>query len=142
MTRRPSGLIPLTVAVAAVTAGAISGCSASNSPPTTATAAPPTATTLMRPQPDRPGPRVQVDGQVAWRTAHIGCAQMVTASGQYLRLIGQLATDRERAALGSGPRSEYLRITGFVPQRSNVGETVCGSGIPFSLEKVDPIHSQ
>ena len=59
-----------------------------------------------------------------------------------VRLIGQLATDRERAALGSGPRSEHLRVTGFVPQRDLVGETVCGSGIPFKLEKVEPIHSR
>jgi hypothetical protein len=141
VTRRPDGL-PLVAIVAAITVGTVTACSATspNSPPPTAASSPPTAAHLMQPQPDRPGPLVQVDGQVTWRTTHIGCAEMITAGGQHLRLIGQLATDRERTALGSGPRSEHLRVTGFVPQRDLVGETVCGSGIPFKLEKVEPIH--
>ncbi|MFI5591254.1 hypothetical protein ACIA5G_39810 [Amycolatopsis sp. NPDC051758] len=74
---------------------------------------------------------------VTWRTAHIGCAEMVTANNQHLRLIGQVATDHERATLGAGPRSERLRVTGFVPQRDKVGATVCGSGIPFVLERIE-----
>jgi hypothetical protein len=130
----------LTVAAVAIIAGAVSGCSvsSSNPPPPAPSSEPPAAATLMQPQPDRPGPLVQVDGQVSWRTIHVGCAEMLTAAGQHLRLIGQLATDRERAALGSGPRSEHLRVTGFVPQRDKVGETVCSSGIPFKVERVEP----
>src|SRR4051812_42323757 len=138
MRRRTHGP-PLTAAFATTVAiTTLAGCSGASSPaPPSSDSPPTTATALPQPQPDRAGSRVQVEGLVTWRTAHIGCAEMVTANGQRLRLVGQLATDRERAALGAGPRSERLRVAGFVPQRNKVGDTVCGSGIPFVLETIE-----
>ncbi|HET6285816.1 MAG TPA: hypothetical protein VFG15_03565 [Amycolatopsis sp.] len=100
---------------------------------------PPPTTKWVNPAPtDRPGPQIVVDGTATWRTAHVGCAEMVTDYGQKLRLVGQVATDHERAVFEGGPAQEHVRITGYTFDPL-ANATVCGSGIPFVTEKVEPI---
>ncbi|UUV32053.1 hypothetical protein NQK81_00995 [Amycolatopsis roodepoortensis] len=98
---------------------------------------PPPTTGWVNPAPaDRPGPQIVVDGTATWRTDHIGCAEMVTDHGQKLRLVGQVATDHERAVFEGAPAQERVRITGYTFDPL-ANATVCGSGIPFVAEKVE-----
>lgn len=92
---------------------------------------------VTAPAPDVPPPQITVEGTVSWRTDHVGCAEMVTNRGQILRLVGQVATDHERAVFGGSPSNEYVRITGHAFDALK-NATVCGSGIPFVVEKVEP----
>ncbi|SEP54502.1 hypothetical protein SAMN04489732_1514 [Amycolatopsis saalfeldensis] len=122
----------------AFTAMTLAACSpGSPSPPPSRPPAP--TASVNTPPPDQRGPEVTVEGTVAWRTDHVGCAEMVTTAGQQLRITGQMATDRERAVFGGAAPSERVRITGyaFVPLNS---ATPCGGGLPFVAEKVEPVH--
>ncbi|OXM44269.1 hypothetical protein CFP71_40665 [Amycolatopsis thailandensis] len=118
----------LTLAAAAAT---VAACGGGPSPPHT-------ITSWVEPAPaEQKGPQVVIDGTATWRTDHVGCAAMVTDHGQTLRLVGQVATDHERAVFEGGPAQERVRITGYTLDPLG-SATVCGSGIPFVAEKVEP----
>ncbi|RSM80582.1 hypothetical protein DL991_10755 [Amycolatopsis sp. WAC 01375] len=122
-------LVPL-LAAAAATLTACSGDPPSPHPV-------PTAGWVTLAPPEQPGPRIVIEGTVTWRTDHVGCAEMVTDHGQTLRLVGDVATGHERAVFEGGPAQEYARVTGYTIN-PHASATVCGSGIPFVAERVEP----
>ncbi|WP_219152397.1 hypothetical protein [Amycolatopsis sp. TNS106] len=121
----------------AVAAISVSACS--HSPP--APLSPPVTDRVHPALPGKPGPQIVVEGTATWRTDHVGCATMMTDHGQMLRLVGQVATDHERAVFEGGPTQEHVRIVGYTFDPMT-NATVCGSGLPFVAEKVTPTAPQ
>lgn len=120
-------------------AAVIAGCSSASipSPPPRSTAPPAPATRITTPVAGQRGPQITVRGTVYWRTNHPGCAELSTAAGQDVYLVGQLATQHEqRAESNAEPASVQVQITGYVPV---VEPSVCGPGLPFLVEQVTPV---
>ena len=80
-----------------------------------------------------------MEGDATWLTGRPGCISLVTVSGQRFQMSGSVVSDNEhRARMGEQPRTQRVRVTGYVPER---GASVCHLGPTFVAEKVTAVTS-
>jgi hypothetical protein len=125
-------------AAASVGLALLVGCSnGSPTPKAAPSTLPSVVASIAVPPPDQRGPDVTVEGQVIWTTEHPGCPELQTSSGQRFHLTGELASKYEqRAAIGEEPRTQRVRITGYVP---HLGASVCSARFAFVAQKVTTV---
>lgn len=72
-------------------------------------------------------------------TGRPGCISLITTAGQRFQPSGTVVSDNEhRARKGEQPRSQRVRVTGYLPER---GASVCHLGPTFVAEKVTAASS-